>query len=272
MKQAILAFVLLLLQGNAVLVKAQGAPVVAPFPVPPSGVVPTASNNEAETHDEDAIQQLMHIVQLSRIVGGGVSQLFASSQSISSILGLIRETANAQLNAMTGAKRVPLANGPNEVLAREGGTTIREMAAEGLGGAVTKPADIATAFDKLRETYHLDKALAYQSEENLSQTTVAHMASYGAVGAASAERAYKRANESMGRMDGYISALSSSADLKTSIDINTRVNIEIAQQLNELLRSQATLTSMVSMYYVVTSGVRADMDDNFDLLRLLQPR
>jgi len=90
------------------------------------------------------------------------------------------------------------------------------------------------------------------------------------VGAASAERGYKRANASMGRIDGYITALGASPDIKTSIDINTRVNIEVAQQLNEMLRSQSTLTTMVSMYYVVTAGVRADMEDNFDLLRILQ--
>lgn len=253
----------------ATIVNAQSA-VVTPVPLPSIGTVPTATSSEQESHDEDTIRQLMYVVELSRLIGGGISQLFASSQSMTSLLGFIRDTTNAQLAAMTGAKTIPLANGPDEVTARDGGTTIREMAIEGLGGAVADPTDIATTFAKLKETYSLDKALEYQNEDTLSQVTVAHMASYGAVGAASAERGYKRANESMGRIDGYITALGASPDIKTSIDINTRVNIEVAQQLNEMLRSQSTLTTMVSMYYVVTAGVRADMEDNFDLLRILQ--
>ncbi|MCT7667476.1 type IV secretion system protein [Shinella kummerowiae] len=253
----------------ATIVNAQSA-VVTPIPLPTIGTVPTATSSEQESHDEDTIRQLMYVVELSRVIGGGISQLFASSQSMTSLLGFIRDTTNAQLAAMTGAKTIPLANGPDEVTARDGGTTIREMAIEGLGGAVANPTDIATTFAKLKDTYSLDKALEYQNEDTLSQVTVAHMASYGAVGAASAERGYKRANASMGRIDGYITALGASPDIKTSIDINTRVNIEVAQQLNEMLRSQSTLTTMVSMYYVVTAGVRADMEDNFDLLRILQ--
>lgn len=249
--------------------KAQSA-TVTPVPLPSIGTVPTATGSEQEAHDEDSVRQLMYLVELSRLMGGGISQLFASSQSMTSLLGFIRDTANAQLAAITGSKTIPMANGSKEIAAREGGTTIREMASEGLGGAIANPPDISTAFAGLKETYGLDKALEYQNEDTLSQVTVAHMASYGAVGAASAERVYKRANESMGRIDGYITALGASPDLKTSIDINTRVNIEVAQQLNEMLRSQATLTTMVSMYYVVTAGVRADMEDNFDLLRILQ--
>lgn len=255
----------------ATFVNAQSANVT-PLPLPSVGSVPTVTGNEQEAHDEDAIRQLMYLVELSRVIGGGITQLFTSSQSMAVLLGVIRDTSTSQLSAITGAKNIPLANGPDEAAAREGGTTIREMADEGLSGTVATPTDIATAFAKLKETYHLEKAFEYQNKETLSQVTVAHMASYGAIGAAVAEHGYKRANESMGRIDGYITALGASPDIKTSIDLNTRVNIEVAQQLNEMLRSQATLTTMASMYYVITAGVRADAEDNFDLMRLLQKK
>jgi hypothetical protein len=242
-------------------VNAQSSDII-PLPLPSIGKVPDASSSEQETHDKATIEQLMFLVELSRQIGGGITKLFET-------LDTLQETAKDQLDAVTGTKTVPMANGPAEIAARKGGTSIREMATEGLGGTIAEPTDIADAFQQFRTTYDLDKAFDYQKEDTLAQVTVAHMASYGAVGAASAERIYKRANESMDRIDDYITTLGASNDLKTSIDLNTRVNIEIAQQLNEMLRGQATLTSMVSMYYVVSSSVRADMEDNFDLKRLL---
>ncbi len=242
---------------------------ITPVPLPGIGAVPDAASGEQETHDKNAIEQLMHMVELSRLIGGGISQLFASSQSMTSLLGLIRDTANAQLTAITGAKTIPLANGPDNVSAREGGTSLREMAAEGIQGSVAGPVDVASAFSKFSTAYKLDKAFAFQSRDTLAQVVVAHMAAHGAVAASTAESSYKRSNESMGRIDGYITALSTSADLKTSLDINTRVNIEVSQQINELIRSQAALTTLAGFYFMSAAGVQAESEkvlnlDNFN--------
>jgi hypothetical protein len=249
----------------ATIVNAQSA-VVTPLPLPTIGTVPTATSSEQESHDEDTIRQLMYVVELSRLMGGGISQLFASSQSMTSLLGFIRDTTNAQLAAMAGAKTIPLANGPDEVTAREGGLSLREMANEGLAGSVAGPTDVATAFSQFVKTYKLGPAFDYQSKGSLNQVVVAHMAAHGAVAASTAESSYKRSNESMSRIDGYITALSASPDLKTSMDINTRVNIELTQQLNELLRSQAALTTLAGFYFMSAAGVQADADEilNFD--------
>jgi hypothetical protein len=245
---------------------------VTPVPLPTTGAVPAPGTKEQETHDADVIQQLLYVVELSRYIGGGISQIFGSVQSMTSLLGAIRDTANAQLTALTGTKTVPLANGPDEVSARDGGPGVREMAIEGLGGSVANPPDISTVFSNLVTTYELDKVFAYKDEDRLNEVTMAHMASYGAVAAAIGDRAYKRANTSMGRINGYITALGASPDLKTSIDINTRVNLELAQQLNELVRTQAALTTIAGMHYVATLSSRADIADNLDLQRLLFPR
>lgn len=265
------ALVLSTLGPLATIVKAQSA-VVTPIPLPSIGTVPTATSSEQASHDEDAIRQLMHVVELSRLIGGGIAQLFTSSQSMTSLLGFIRDTTNAQLTAVTGVKTIPLANGPDEVTARDGGTTIREMATEGLGGNIANPPDISNVFSALVTTYELEKVFAFKDEERLNEVTMAHMASYGAVAAAAGDRAYMRANESMGRIDGYITALGASSDLKTSLDINTRVNIELAQQLNELVRAQAAQTTLSGMHYVTTFSARTDIADNLNFKRLLFSR
>ncbi len=245
---------------------------VTPLPAPTNGGAPAAGSDEDKTHDADAIEQLLNLVELSRYIGGGISQIFGSFQSMTSLLGAIRDTANAQLTAVTGTKTVPLANGPDDIAARDAGPGVRQMATEGLGGAVASPPDISTVFSNLVTTYELDKVFKYNDETRLNEVTMAHMASYGAVAVAIGDRAYKRANTSMGRIDGYITALGASADLKTSLDINTRANIELAQQLNELVRTQATLTTIAGMYYVTTLSSRTDIADNLNLQRLFFSR
>jgi len=259
------AFLLSPIGPLAALVNAQSATVV-PLPLPSIGTVPTATSSEQAAHDEETIRQLMYVVELSRQIGGGISQLYASSESMTSLLGFIRRTADTQLAAITGAKTFPLANGTGELSAREGGLSLRELATEGLAGSVTGPTDVATAFSQFSTTYKLGPAFDYQSKGSLAQVLVSHMASHGAVAASTAESSYKRTNESMGRIDGYITALSSSPDIKTSLDINTRVNIELTQQLNELVRSQAALTTLAGFYFMSAAGVQADADKilNFD--------
>ncbi|MBB4581583.1 hypothetical protein GGE45_003931 [Rhizobium aethiopicum] len=247
--------------------KAQTA-TVTPAPLPSIGTVPAAESSEQETHDADVIKQLMYVVELSRTVAGGISQVFGSTQSITSLLGVIRDTANAQLTAMTGTKTIPMANSPDEVTARDGGTTPREMAVEGLAGSLGGPMDAASAYTKFATTYKLDKAFGYQTSDTMAEKMIAYMAANGAVASALSEHSYKSANASMGRIDGYITALGGSADLKTSLDINTRVNIEVAQQLNEVLRNQAALTTLAGLYFMGTAGVHADMENNLDFTRL----
>ena len=230
----------------------------------PSVSVPGAPSGADETYDENAIEQLMYIVGLSRTVAGGISQIFSSTKSMTSLLGSIRDTGNSQLTAMTGTKTVPMNNSADDISARDGGTSIRGMVLEGLAN----PTEISTAFSDIVTEYELDQAFKSKDGDTVAEKSGAEMASYGAVGAAMGERLFARANDSMGRIDGYIQALSSSPDLKTSIDLNTRVNLEVAQQINEMLRGQAAITNLIGMYYVSALGASADMANNFNIRRL----
>ena len=226
---------------------------VTPAPDPATGAAPAKPTDAQETYDEVAIQQIMKVVELSRTVAGGIAQLFGSAESQRQLLDLIRA-------AQTGPREFPLLNDPADVEARDGGEGLREMGDGALNGNVEGPPDLVDAFNKFRTTFSLDKALALKDDELLSKKMLAQLAARGVIGGAVAENSYKRANASMTRMNEYITALEASADLKTSIDINTRAVIELTQQTNEGIRTQAAVTSIVSAYFMALASEASATD------------
>lgn len=239
---------------------AQSANVV-PVPLPTIGAVPESTDAQ-QTHDAHAIEQLMYIVELSRLATGGVEQIVVSVRSMTSLLGAIRDTANAQLNAITGTKTLPMENDANAVAARAGGPGLKEMADGAMNGAPVGPQGVLTALDLFRTDYHLDPAFALSTSQTFSKVIVAHASAQGAIAASTGEDSYKRANASMERIGRYLAALEASPDLKTSIDINTRVMLEMTQQTNEMLRTQAAIASIAGTYFMAL-GAETGQDDHF---------
>ncbi|MCW0021357.1 type IV secretion system protein [Rhizobium sp. BT-226] len=226
---------------------------IVPVPDPVTGTAPAASGDAQETHDEVSIQQLMKVVDLSRLVAGGISQLFSAAQGQKQLLDLIR-------GAQIGPKEFPVLNGPEEIEARGGGDGLKEMADGAMNGAVEGPPDLVEALNQFRTTFDLGKAFELRNDELFSKKILAQFAAKGAVAGASAEAAYKRANASNGRLNDYITALEDSPDLKTSIDINTRVMIELTQQSNESIRTQSATTSLLSAYFMALASEASDKD------------
>ncbi|CAK11680.1 hypothetical protein pRL70153 (plasmid) [Rhizobium johnstonii 3841] len=254
-----LAISILLFQpgGSAVVAHAQDA--VTPLPEPAVGGVPGAPPGVQETHDQVSIEQIMKLVQLYRIMGGGITQMFTAVQNQKTALDVIR-------NGQTGPKTIPLMNGPDEVAARQGGEGLKEMADSALNGAADGPPDLLAAFTHFRSTFSLDKAFALKDDELPSKKVLAQLAAKGAIAGSVAESSYKRANASMERVDDYIAAVQASKDLKTSIDINTRAVIELTQQTNESLRTQSAVTSIVSSYFMMLAS-EASTEDWIDGLK-----
>ncbi|MBX4967725.1 type IV secretion system protein [Rhizobium binae] len=253
LRTALFGISILLLQSGTAAVTAHAQDAVTPLPDPAVGTVPGGPSEAQETHDQVSIEQIMKLVQLSRIIGGGITQMFATVQNQKTVLDSIR-------NAQTGAKTVPLMNGPDEVAGREGGEGLREMADAALNGAAAGPVDVMAALTQFRATFGLDKAFALRDDELPSKKMLAQLAAKGAIAGSVAESSYKRANASMNRLDDYIAALQASQDLKTSIDINTRSVIELTQQINESLRTQSAVTSIVSSYLMMLAS-EASTDD-----------
>ncbi|WP_322885975.1 type IV secretion system protein [Sinorhizobium medicae] len=247
-----LAISILLFQpgGSAMVAHAQDA--VTPLPEPAVGGVPDVPGVQ-ETHDQISIEQIMKLVQLSRIMGGGITQMFTAVQNQNTALDVIR-------NGQTGPKTIPLMNGADEVAARQGGEGLKEMADSALNGAADGPPDLLAAFTHFRSTFSLDKAFALKDDELPSNKVLAQLAAKGAIAGSVAESSYKRANESMERVNDYIAAVQASKDLKTSIDINTRAVIELTQQTNESLRTQSAVTSIVSSYFMMIASQESTED------------
>ncbi|MBP2449662.1 type IV secretion system protein [Rhizobium leguminosarum] len=254
-----LAISILLFQpiGSAVVAHAQDT--VTPLPEPAVGGAPDGPSGVQETHDQVSIEQIMKLVQLSRIIGGGITNVFMAVQNQKTALDVIR-------NGQTGPKTIPLMNGPDEVAARQGGEGLKEMADSALNGAAAGPPDLLAAFTHLRDTFSLDKAFALKDDEQASKKGLAQLAAKGAIAGSVAESSYKRANASMERVGDYITALQASTDLKTSIDINTRAVIELTQQINESLRTQSAITSIVSSYFMMMAS-EASAEDWVDGLK-----
>lgn len=226
---------------------------VTPAPDPTIGSTPNAPDGATETYDQVAIQQLMKIVELSRLVGGGISQIFASLEYQKQALDQIRD-------GQTGTRNIPT-NGSAETDQRAGGPGLKEMADGALDGAEVGPSDVVEALDAFKATYGLDRAFALKNDKSVSKMLLAQASAEGAIAASTAESSYKRANASMDRLDSYITALQSSPDLKTSIDLNTRVMIEVAQQINESLRTQSALTSTAGTYFMVLASEVSKKDN-----------
>lgn len=220
---------------------------VTPSPDPVVGTVPSGSDDAQETHDSVSIQQMMKVVELARLMAGGISQLFSSSQGQRNLLNEIRD-------AQKGPRAIPSIDSSETEEARDGGEGLNEMAESALNGAANVPADMVEALNKFRSTYDLDKAFELKDDELLGKKLLAQLAAKGIIGAASAESSYKRANASNERLGQFITALEASPDLKTSIDLNTRVMIELTQQSNESLRVQSAVTSMIGSYFMVLAG------------------
>ncbi|WP_292445184.1 type IV secretion system protein [Mesorhizobium sp.] len=231
-------------------VSAQSLVVPAPDP---AVVTPSIPSNAQETYDQVANQQLVKIVDLAKLIGGGISQILGSTLDQKQALAVIRD-------AQTGPKAFPVLNGQAEADGRGGGSGLKEMADAALDGSPTGPTDMLNALAAFRTVYGLDRAFALKNDTSAAKVLLAHAAAQGAITAATAEDAYKRSNASMTRLDTYIAALQSSPDLKTSIDINTRVLVEVAQQMNESLRTQAALAQMGGTYFMVMGAEASQLD------------
>lgn len=211
------------------------------------GAIPSAPDDAQLSHDEVSIGQLMKLVELSRVIGGGITQLFNTIVTQTAALEKMRDAQN-------GVKTIPLHNEPEMVEERVGGAGLNEMAKTALDGLPLEPQSISEALAKFQQDFGLEKAFALKNDGSPSKFFLANGAAQGAIASSTAEVSYKRANSSMDRIPSYINAIENSPDLKTSVDINTRVMIELTQQVNESLRTQSALASMAGTYFMIIGG------------------
>lgn len=226
---------------------AQTQQAIQLLPDPIIGTIPAGPSDAQASHDEVSIGQLMKVVELARSIGGGITQLFNTVVTQTAALEKMRDAQN-------GVKVIPLHNEATDEADREGGVGLNEMAKAALDGAAVGPDAILQALEKFRVDYGLDNMFALKNDDVPSKAFLAQASAQAAIAASTAENGYKRANASMDRLGSYIGAIEKSPDLKTSVDINTRVLIELTQQTNESLRTQSAMASIASTYFMVLGG------------------
>ncbi|NEJ25850.1 hypothetical protein GR247_38145 [Rhizobium leguminosarum] len=252
--------------GLAAEAHAQG-PHITPLPLPDIGALPPAPDGAHASFDRNAVKLLTYLVEMSRQIGGGISQLFEPLHAIENLEAQTRDAAQAQFAALSGSRPFPVNNGEEDIAARKGGAGLWEMANAALSGGTVGPDDLQQALTDFRNRYHLNAAFALRDDKLVSNVNIAHSSAQGAVVASTAENAYKRADNSMSRISDYITALENSNDVKASIDLNTRVTIELVQQLNEILRTQAAIASVAGSHLMALGADAAETDSLSDLIK-----
>lgn len=92
------------------------------------------------------------------------------------------------------------------------------------------------------------------SDVNQNEKRRANMLAQVTAAGSVSEYAFVAANNGMNRLEPYVDAIQTSPSLKASIDLNTRVLVEIAQQNNEILRAIAALGFGQSASILASNG------------------
>ncbi len=147
-----------------------------------------------------------------------------------------------QLTSMTGDKGISgILNGAPDIAARDSADSLSSIMSGAMtGSAIPGNASALTArMDELKTTFDLPDINSFLSSSTPQDRALATQAGAGLTAVATAEDTYGRANASMGRVNQLIEGIDANADLKASVDYNTRMMAELAVLLNESLRLQA---------------------------------
>lgn len=180
----------------------------------------------------------------------GVPTFDAASiaQAIAQLEQMRQDYANQleQLQSMTGDKAIAgILNGATDIAARESADSLSSIMSGAMTGA-TIPGNssaLSARISELKTTFDLPDINAFLTSDKPQDRALATQAGAGLAAVATAEDTYARANTSMGRVNELIGQIDSNADLKASVDYNTRMLGEIAVLLNESLRLQAAATN-----------------------------
>ena len=180
----------------------------------------------------------------------GVPTFDAASvaQAIAQLEQMRQDYANQleQLQSMTGDKAIAgILNGAQDIAARESADSLSSIMSGAMTGAAIpgNSSALTARIEELKTTFDLPDINAFLTSDVPQDRALATQAGAGLAAVATAEDTYARANTSMGRVNELMGQIDANADLKASVDYNTRMLGEIAVLLNESLRLQAAQTN-----------------------------
>jgi type IV secretion system protein VirB5 len=221
--------------------------------------------NVQEVNDAKAIEQLLLIVDGQKtVVTNQADQIQKQTDQITKMDEQLAAMAK-QLEAMTGAKNMSAVGGtPGDDSDLIAAKSITELAKSAIGGAGV-PGRIGAIISQLKDRFDfkdLPEMLASKDRRFMMRgRTIA----IGIATAATAEDQYIRANEAMERLTKYVAEIDKTPDLKASVDLNTRVLIELLQSTNESFRTNASVAALQSSFSLeMMSEMYGDMH-KFDI-------
>ncbi|MCI5044418.1 MAG: type IV secretion system protein [Aquisalinus sp.] len=195
-----------------------------------------------------AIPQGIPVIDTSQI-----AQVIAQlQQQIRDYEEQVKQLTNMQqrLEAMTGAKGISsILNSSAERTAREAATDLQSIVSAAIGGGNISGnvGNMNTVISDLKSRFDLGDLGDFDSSDIPADKAIASLAGSGLAAVATAEDSYTRANAAVGRVNALVDQIDSTADLKASVDFNTRVNAEVAVLLLELLRVQSAQANATGM-------------------------
>ena len=154
-----------------------------------------------------------------------------------------------QLESITGDKGISsILNSATDQSARQAADSLTSIMDGAIGSGSIAGGNTSALSDRigeLKDTFDLDDLSAYFGSDLAQDRALATQAGSGMATVATAEDTYQRANASMERINTLIDGIDDNADLKASLDYNTRMMAEVAVLLNENLRLQAAMAATV---------------------------
>ena len=165
-----------------------------------------------------------------------------------------------QLQAMTGSRGISnLLNSVTDKETREAAESLSSIMDGAIGGSpIGGNASVLTdKIDDLKETFALPNLDQFLGSDLPQDRAIATQAGAGMVAMATAEDTYTRSNAAMGRVNTLIDRIDSNADMKASVDFNSRMLAEVAVLLNENRRVQAAIANTMGSDALTAARDRA---------------
>lgn len=165
-----------------------------------------------------------------------------------------------QLAAMTGGRGISdIINSVTDQETREAAESLSSIMDGAIGGSnIGGNSSVLTdRITDLKETFALPNLDTFLNSDLPQDRAIATQAGAGMVAMATAEDTYGRANAAMGRVNTLIDRIDSNADMKASVDFNSRMLAEVAVLLNENLRVQASIANAMGSDALTAARDRA---------------
>lgn len=190
--------------------------------------------------------------QIAQVIAQLQQQLKDYEEQIKQFQKMEEQLTNMQqrLQAITGAKGISsILNDTAEKTARTAADDLQSIVTAAIGGG-SIPGNIGnmdSVISDLKSRFNLGDLTDFNSSDIPADKAIASLAGSGLAAVATAEDSYQRANAAVTRINSLVDQIDSTADLKASVDFNTRVNAEVAVLLMEILRVQSAQTNAAGM-------------------------